>query len=240
MSGKEVLYKGSYEYFAKNNCYTNEDFSIEQDDKSRNYLFKSHMLSRLKTGEILKINISYETNTAYEPVRVSVSKNVGDKFAQEIFEPNLTSRNIRYSFFGSDGSHDFEKPIQGRFQISTPSILTSMIMIKNKKAPVGQRIPFTFITSNNTWSYEGPFFEHLLFIEQDDHKLEELEINEKKLMGKLFKVYSTDNTASLKPAAASYYLSKHHTIPYLVKIGDDVEIKVKFLQKVGNEIKKYF
>ncbi len=82
----EILLEGSYLYFNKDHNYSQENFKFVQFPESQMFHIYSEILSRIETGEFLKMMIRFEMNYHYQPLFVRIEKSLGNRYCQEVFK----------------------------------------------------------------------------------------------------------------------------------------------------------
>ncbi len=240
MSYAEKLLEGKYNYLKDGAVYSEEEFHVEKEDKSQgNYTFHSEILSRLRTGEFLKIYVDYELTHQFIPLRVCIKRRLGDKSSTETYTWDIKSKNLSYEFEDTNGKRHFhEQVINSKTAISTPAFLTSMIMVNHRKMDPVHKTPYQVISSSNLWDYEGPFYENEMFLELQSLDQVEIELAGNKLNAthcKMFHVASKDTNLV---QGDDIYLSKHFYIPYKANFQNNVSIEIESLKTFEDQFSK--
>ena len=231
MAFKEKLFEGKYIYTAKGKEYSQEDFSVLREDKLQgNFFYQAEVLSRMSTGEFLRIDVKAEFSNEFEPLEYSIVRSLGAKESQETFSINQKNKLVSYLFEGSGDTNRFEKIVNSKPHIASPCFSMSTVMINAKRLDPVQRTPYTVITSDNVWTYQGPFTEEDVFIEFQDIEQVPLEIQGKELNASRCKVLRLDKKGRVQPDFQEVYLSKHQNIPYKAVFPNEIEIVIDHLR----------
>lgn len=240
MSAKDKILEGKFNYYNGENIYTEENFSVDREGgRKGNYIFHSEVLSRVKTGEFLKIYIKYEVNNAFDPVNINIVRQLGAKESVEDFSYDLKSKNVTYTFDSGKSTKYFEKVITSLPHVAAPCFLTSMIMVNQKKIDPVQRTSFTILTSSNIWEYESEFKEGEVYIELQELEPQNLVIDGNELKATHCKILQVDENGTINDLDHNIYLSKHFYIPYLANFGKDLKIEVETLKHYETRAEKF-
>lgn len=241
MEFQEKLIEGKYNYFKNNSLYCQEYFTLYHEEKKHgSYTFQVELMSRVNTGEFLKIYVDYELTHNFEPLNVRIKRHLGSNKSTERFSVDLKDKKLLYTFNGEGGFKEIERATSGKFHISTPAICTSMVMTHARKIDPVHRTPYEIISSDNIWSYESPYQEATLHIEL--MKLEPVHINVAghDLQATHCNIYEMDKFNN--PTAQGYpvYLSKHYQIPYLAEFADGIRVEVEELKSFEKDHSELF
>ncbi len=238
MAFSEKIFEGKYLYYKDGNQYSEELFSLGREDKTYgNYTFSSEILSRVGTGEFLKVYTDYELTSKMEPLNVRVKRSLGKSQSTERYFIDQKDKTVSYNFDGRNGYFDYEKVINGKFHIATPSFCTSALMTQMKKLDPVQRTPYKVLSSQNIWEYVAPFQENIIFIELKSHEPVQLKINNNELSATLCHFYEDDRDSKTPAIGNPFYLSKHFNIPYKAEFPGGLEVVVDKLKIL--EAKEY-
>lgn len=238
MAFSEKIFEGKYLYYKDGNQYSEELFSLEREDKTNgNYTFTSEILSRVTTGEFLKVYTDYELTSRMEPLNVRVKRSLGKNKSTERYFIDQKDKVVSYTFDGRNGYHDFEKIVNGKFHIATPSFCTSALMTQMRKLDPVQRTPYNVITSQNIWEYNEPFKENIIFIELMSLEPVHFKINDNELSATFVNFYEDDRDEKEPSPGTAFYLSKHFNIPYKAEFPGGIEVVVDKLKIL--EAKEY-
>lgn len=238
MAFSEKIFEGKYLYYKDGNQYSEELFHLEREDKSNgNYTFSSEILSRVGTGEFLKVYTDYELTSKMDPLNVRIKRSLGKNKSTERYFIDQKDKIVSYTFDGRNGYHDFEKVVNGKFHIATPSFCTSALMTQMRKLDPVQRTPYNVLSSQNIWEYVGPFQENIIFIELKSHEPVEFKINDNELSATLCHFYEDDRNSKTPAVGNPFYLSKHFNVPYKAEFPGGIEVVVDKLKIL--EAKEY-
>ncbi len=239
MTLKNKILEGKFLYLKDGSSYTDEIFTVHKEDKTQgDYFFKSEVLSRVRTGEFLKIYIEYHLNTALEPIKITTRRLLGHKSSLEVFQINHQSRNVYYQFTDSNNKrHEFEKVVNSRAHFATPCFLTSMIMLNYKAIDPVQKTSYQIISTNNIWNYSGPFQEYEIDLELQNSLPINLKINGNELKATHIKMYPREEKSESE-IFHDFYLSKYYFIPYKVDFNNGIIIQVDKLKHFEDQFSK--
>lgn len=231
MAFSEKILEGKFLYFKDGNQYSEEFFTLEREDKTNgNFTFSSEILSRVQTGEFLKIYTDYELTSKMDPLNAKVTRSLGKNKSTERYYIDQKDKIVTYTFDGRDGYNDFEKIVNGKFHIATPSFCTSALMTLMRKIDPVQRTPYLVLSSQNIWEYTGPFEESLVFVELKSHEPETIVVNNNELTATLCHFFEDDRDSKIPAEPSAFYLSKHFSIPYKAIFQGGIEIRVQKLK----------
>ncbi|MFZ4712420.1 MAG: hypothetical protein ACOYL6_01795 [Bacteriovoracaceae bacterium] len=231
MAELEKLFEGAYNYLDKGVNYSQENFTVLKNTDKNILIYTSEILTRVSTGEFLKINVGYEVNSFWAPLKVVIHKTLGPNFATETFIPDYEAQLLTYEFTNNDGTQTYSRNIVTRYQIATPAICSSMIVSMTKKFDSMSRNACILVTTNNNWEYKNPFEDQPIFIEYKTHEKTTLKLNGQDLSSVRCLVYQHDSVhQSDLEVPTTFYISKNIGIPYLVESGD-IKIQIRFLNK---------
>lgn len=223
----EILFEGSYLYYDKDHNYSQENFKFVQFQDTQTYHINSEILSRIETGEFLKLIVRYEMNQHFHPVFVRVEKSLGNKYAQETFKVDLSTQELLYTFQNSKTSQDFKRSFNAKHYLTSPSFATSAIFSLSRKFDPTGRTPVTFLSSHNEWEYEKPPEEKVVFAEYKSKEIPDFRLNNAPLSASHLCLYENDAS---NEAPVELFVSKHFAIPYQLLQGDQ-KIIIKNLKK---------
>lgn len=241
MSFQEKIIEGKYNYYQGDQVYCEENFSVYKEDGSQGRLiFNAELTSRVETGEFLKVIVDYKLSKKFEPLNLKVKRLLGGNKSVERYVVDLKDKNVRYTFRGTDGIHETEKIITGKFHIAAPAFSTSMLATAAKKLDPVHRTSYNIISSNNVWEYEGPFKESEIFIELSSLEPVPVHVGDTELNATHCKIFEDDKAKNPNITGYSVYLSKHYQIPYKASFADDIQIEVQNLKNYETEYKDLF
>jgi len=232
MAYQEKIIEGKFNFYKDNQRYCEEFFKLYQEPNAQgNYMFNSEILSRVETGEFLKIYVDYELNYQFEPISLRVKRSLGAKKSTERFAINQKDKTVQYQFSSKLGSGDMEKPVNGKFHLSSPSFATSFSMTHHKKPDPVHRTPYLVISSANIWKYEAPFQETTLHIELVNSEPKNIKLSDsREVQAVHHKVFEEDRLSNPHGVGQDFYLSKYYQIPYKAQFNNGIIIEVENLK----------
>ncbi len=241
MGFQEKLIEGKYNYYQNGQDYCEEHFKLFREEKKQgNYTFQVELLSRVETGEFLKVYVDYELNHAFEPVNLRVKRSLGGIKSSERFQVDLKNKNIRYTFSSNEETKEYEKIATGRFHISAPAFCTSMLMTQAHKIDPVHRTSYDMISSTNLWTYEGPFEENTIYVELMSLDPKTITIHDKELQASLCHIFAHDKSSQDAGPGYPVYLSKHYQIPYMAEFPDGIRVEIESLKNYESNLVQMF
>jgi hypothetical protein len=225
-----ILLEGSYFYFEKGVNYSQENFKLIQLLENKNYQVLSEVLSRIETGEFLKINVMYEMAHNFLPLHVRIEKSIGNNYALETFKVDNHAGQLHYFFQNGTSQQEFTRPITSRHYLVAPSFATSCLFTLSKKFDATGRTPVNFISSSNDWNYVSPPNEKIVYAEWKLKDMDDFKLGGADLTASHLVVYQNDSSNADIEQPVNFYVSKHFGIPYQMLHGDR-EIRVQNLKK---------
>jgi hypothetical protein len=229
----EILFEGSYLYYQKEVNYSQENFKLVYVPESQSYHVYSEILSRIETGEFLKILVRFEMNQHYIPFFARIEKSIGNKYAQEIYKVDLTNLELNYTFQTSQTTQEYKRSINAKHHLSTPAVATAAMFTLSKKFDATGRTPIVILSSENEWTYSGPPTEKVIFGEFKTRDMTDFKLHGNPLSASHLCLYEFDSSHAGHEPAVDLYLSKHFAIPYQL-IHEDQKVVIKNLKKVGS------
>lgn len=231
MGFEEKLLEGKYNYFQNGTHYCEEHFKVFREERKRGaFHFQAELLSRVHTGEFLKVYVDYQLAHNFEPMNVKIRRSLGGMKSLERYNVDLKDKKLRYSFSGPKGSKELEDSIGGRAHIVTPAFCSSMLMTEAHKIDPVHRTAYEVLGSANVWEYEGPYQESTLHIELVSLEPVTIEIHGKELQASHCSIHETDKFQNPGSKGYPVYLSKHYQIPYLAELPDGIRIEIEKLK----------
>lgn len=238
---KVDLINGRYLYKKDGREYSEENFKFQKADTPQgNIYISSEILSRVSTGEFLKVYVNYELTCEFDPLELKIRRSLGRRQSIERYKINLTDHSVKYHFRGDSTEERFEKFVNGKFFISAPSFCTSMLMTMGKRFDPLQKTQYHIVSSRNIWNYEGPFTEQYLFVEQVQAEQVELTLNNQNLKSTYVHVYEQSKDFLTQEVKTPFFLSKHFNLPYKANLSDEVTIEVDKLRVNDSKYKGMF
>ncbi|MFL5784221.1 MAG: hypothetical protein ACJ76H_06420 [Bacteriovoracaceae bacterium] len=225
-----ILLEGSYFYFEKGINYSQENFKLVQQIENKNYQVISEVLSRIETGEFLKINVLYEMTPQFLPLHVRIEKSIGNNYALEDFKCDHHAGQLHYLFQNATSQQEFHRPITSRHYLSAPSFASSCLFSLSKKFDATGRTPVNFISSGNDWTYVSPPNEKIVYAEWKIKDMDDFKLGDASLSASHLMIYQNDSSNADVEQPVSFYVSKHFGIPYQMLHGDR-DIRIQNLKK---------
>lgn len=227
----EILLEGTYLYFQGDSTYCQEEFKMVQFPEEQTFHIYAEILSRIETGEFLKILVRYEMNQHYNPLFLRIEKSLGKKYSQEIFKVDQQSGELRYSFQNTQGTQDFIRPLSTRHYLSSPAFSTSGLFTLSKKLDATSRTAVNFLSTQNDWEYSGPPTEKLVYVEKSSEQTE-FKLGSNQVPVSIYRLYEADSSHKDTDSPVELYISKHYGIPYQM-LHEDQKIIIKSMKKMN-------
>jgi hypothetical protein len=224
----EIILEGAYQYFEKDVNFCHESFKLAQFTETKTYCFFAEVLSRLETGEFLKILIRYEMSQNFFPVAVRIEKSMGARYALETYKIDVPNLELLYTFQNSSGAQEFRRAVSAKHYLTAPALCTAGIFTLSKKFDASGRTPVTLIGAENEWSYAGPPADKIVYAElrrdPEDFTLNGAPLAATHLA--LFESYAAHGPEDV----VDLFLSKHFAVPYQLRHGTQ-KVVVKQLKR---------
>lgn len=241
MSFQEKIIEGKYNYFENETPYCEEHFKLFREDKPQgDYTFNAELLSRVETGEFLKVNVNYQLTYQFEPLSLRIKRSLGGKKSSERFTVDPKQKKISYVFSGPKEVKEYEKVVSAKVHIASPSFACSMLMTNHRKIDPVHRTPYEIISSPNIWEYEGPFQETTMHIEL--MKLDPMTINvhNQELQANYCHIFNQEKSKNPNDLGYPIYISKHYQIPYLAVFSKELKVEIEKLKSFEVNHSKIF
>mgnify|MGYP003975308073 CR=1 FL=1 len=227
--------RGAYKYLRNDTIYCEETFDVSKEKKENVYTFESVLHSRVATGELLTMKVLYRLNKEYVPTFVMLERNLGENSIKEIYDYDSRKNILKYSFLDTKGqSHDHELTTSNKFFITTPSTCCSMVFLRSKKFDNKGENHYNFWSSHNQWEFTEIPSITSISIKKMSTRHESISIEGNKLQALEYRLSEAQDDSLVEtPEYIRIYLSKHVTIPYIVKDEkDNTTIQIKFLNNL--------
>jgi hypothetical protein len=232
------IFRGSYTYHKNDTVYAEEAFEVFRDKKELAMSYFSQMHSRVATGELLTIYVDYQINKDAIPQRVYIERNMGNEWTKETYELDKKTGLLLYNFESRHGENDSEVTVASRFHVSIPATAPSMLFLKTKKEDPTNKNYYSVVQAHNHWKFEADPIARTIAIQRTNVGLENVNIDGQNLQATQYKVYEdadVDEDKNPNPPNIRVFVSKHHTIPYLVRTDDGTRIQIKNLSDLDND-----
>jgi len=229
-------YRGCFEYYRGNELYCEENFDVLYHPKNQYYQFDCKIIGRVKTGEMLAINVMYEITDKFIPRMAFVDKTLGNQSSKELYTFDQKTSTLNYEFKGVDSEGSSQVNTNYKFHISLPSAATSMLFMKTRKFNNTSKNNYSVLSSYNQWKFEkGPEFQGLS-LERIGANKDPLTIADNKVQAFKYKLCQEDldaasammnsNKQSRNPFLL-VYISSHLNIPYKIVTTTDRAVEDK-------------
>lgn len=228
----EIILEGSYLYFQKEVNYSQENFKLVNFPDSQQYHIYAEILSRIETGEFLKVIVHFEMNHSFHPTFLRIEKSLGNRYAQEVFKFDIADQVLNYTFQTSKGTQDFTRSLSAKHYITSPAFSTAGIFTLSKKLDATGRTAIALVGSQNEWTYVSPPEEKIVYAEFKTREVLDFKLNNTPLSASHLCLYEFDTSSMTTETPVEIFLSKHYGIPYQLIQGDQ-KIVIKNLKKNG-------
>lgn len=226
----EILLEGSYLYYQKEVNYSQENFKLVHLPEAQSFHIYAEILSRIETGEFLKILVRYEMNQHFTPLFVRIEKSIGNKYAQEVYKIDTANQELHYSFQNSQSTQEFSRNINAKHYLTSPAVSTSALFTLTRKFDATGRTPVVLISSENDWTYSGPPTEKVVYAEFKTRELADFKLHGNSLSAAHLCLYEFDASQTHTEYPVELFLSKHYSVPYELVHGDQ-KIVIKNLKR---------
>lgn len=235
--GEKIL-RGAYNYYTGDNLYAEENFELYRRGKLNQYYFEGELVSRVMTGELLKVNVSYTVDKDYTPISVYIIKSLGEQVSKEIFLFDHSTSELKYRFECGDDKKSEIINTSPKFYVTTPMSHCSMIFLWSKKFDSVGKNYYSVFTSNNNWKYEHPIENRNLVVERVSATSEQIKIDGSNVTSIQYKVGIKEvgddkSREELRGQELNVWLSQYHTVPYIIKDSENSLITIKYLNNLA-------
>jgi hypothetical protein len=226
----EILLEGSYLYYQKDVNYSQENFKLVQLLDQPQFHVYAEILSRIETGEFLKLTVRYEMNQNFYPVFVRIEKSIGNKYVQEVYKFDAQNQELHYTFQTPKETREFKKPHSSKHYIVCPAFSTAAMFTHTRKFDATGRTPVFLVSASNDWTYQAPPMDRMIFAEFKNRDMEDFRLNNTSLSASHLCLYEHDSSHAGIETPTDIFVSKHYGIPYQLENGDH-KIVIKNLKK---------
>lgn len=229
----EVIAEGSYNYLQKNKLYSTENFKLSRRFESQAYFFEAEILSRIETGEFLKVKVYYELASTMAPMVMRIEKSLGQRYSLETFEVKSSSNELYYEFSNEEENKSLVKHHSTKHYLTSPAICTSAVFSLTKKFDSTGRTPITLVAGHNSWrADEAAPLETVVYADFNNRETVDLKIGGQELTANCLSIYNDDSLSShIQGDRVDIMLSKHFSIPYQF-IEKNMRVDINFLKRV--------
>lgn len=228
----QLVLKGQYEYLYQKKTYSEEIFNVYKNNKDSSVIFDSELLTRLDSGEFLKVSIFYQVNKNWIPIQVDIKKQVGRQISDEKYRMDLKKNILNYQFISGENVEEVKIQVPPKFQISTYNTVTSFLFIASKKYDSTGKNYHNLLITSNLLSYSGPPQMNYIVLDRVSTTPQQIRINEKVLKAIAYRVHGQEGYEKKNEDPIRVYISRHFSIPYLVEGLNGIKVQIKFLTEV--------
>ncbi|MBI2520122.1 MAG: hypothetical protein HYV97_06885 [Bdellovibrio sp.] len=234
------IYRGSFLYQRNGSTYCEEHFEVYKEKKELTLNFLSSIMSRVSTGEFLKLMVDYKVSKDYVPLKVTVKKDLGSEKVEENYLYDSKKNIVNYTFKNKRSKHRSQISTSPRFHIFTPAACTSMLFILSKKFDATSKNIYSVISSPNQWEYQHELKLTTVALERVSLTSETINVNGTDLQAIHYRFTEdiknqAEDEDAPPPATIQVYLSRHQAIPYSLVSDDGTAINIKFLNNLEEE-----
>jgi len=235
----DKVYRGAYNYYKGDNLYAEEEFEVYKDRKELGMTFFGELHSRVATGELLSVYLDYTLTKDYIPQKLIIEKTLGKEVVKEVFAFNPRTNVIDYIFISNRGQEHVEVLVPPRFGITTPLSCTSMLFLKSKKEDTTAKNYFQVLSVKNQWRYEHAPYQQSIVAERTALAAENLNLEGQSVPATPYKMWDASDLEKedddSTPPFSTVQISKHSTIPYLIRSQDGLKIQIKYLNDLDKD-----
>lgn len=240
------IFRGAYNYIKKDTPYAEEVFEVYKDGHELSMHFLAKLHSRVSTGELLNIDVHYVISKDYNPVMLVINRSLGQESVKEIFDYNPRKNIITYLFISEEEEVSREISTPPKFHLTTPVACSSMVFLRSKKFDSTSKNYYTFMSSQNQWSFEHSPHTHNVVVQRMSSTTENLVVEGNNLQAVEYKLTEDENSSEAKldvkstgplepPQSIRIYLSPYITIPYVLRSPDGTKVQIKYLNNLSEK-----
>ncbi|MCO4793646.1 MAG: hypothetical protein KC493_08045 [Bacteriovoracaceae bacterium] len=237
LKSRYKVFRGAYSYLRNGTVYSEESFEVFKEKKEGTYTFEAELHSRVATGQLLTIKVSYSVNKDYIPTFVVVEKFLGEDVTKETWNFDSRKNTLFYSFLDKDREKtEVELTTSPKFHITTPAACCAMLFLRSKKFDGTAKNTYSFWSSDNKWVFDSDPAIRTVAMTKISTAFETIVVDEQKLQAieyRLFEDVEEDTSKNKEPVVQPYirlFQSKHVTIPYMIRDDEDgTKIQIKYL-----------
>jgi len=230
MENLKTLVDGKYHYFEDDKNYAQEIFKFSQDTEKKSYHLNSEIMSRIQTGEFLKIIVNYSLSHLYAPQELKITRTLGSQRSEETFTVQAKTQEVQYEFHDQVQKQSFSRSFAARHSLATPAISSMGLFTLTRKLELRSRAAINIISTNNTFEFEKGPSEKILYAELVAVELDNFKIEQTPYKPTHINLFQHDLSKAVQESPVELYLSKHFGIPYMVKSGNQ-KIIIKQLKR---------
>jgi hypothetical protein len=236
----QIILRGEYEYLSHKKVYSQENFFVLKNAKDSSLIFDSEVLTRLDSGEFLKVYLTYQVNKTWVPIDVFIEKKVGKQVSQEKYKMDIKKNVLTYQFIMNNEIKECRLQVPPKYQIATYNSVTSFLFISSKKYdPTGKNYHNILVT-NNLLTYLAPPQMNYIVLERVSTTPQNIKLNDKSVKATIYNVFSQSGHEKKNEDPLAVSISRHMSIPYLIDAPKNIKVQIKFLNEVdANNMEDY-
>ena len=234
------IYRGAFDYFREGTIYAQETFEVFKNKKNFTTHYSSELLSRVSTGELLKITVDYKVDKDFVPTTVKIHKLLGKDFCHETFKYSNKTSTLTYIIESNEGKKKMTISSSPKFHITTPTATTSILYFLVKKFDGNSKNMYNSINTINEWSFKEAPKNGIIQMEKISVTSEEIKVGTASVQAVQYKVCNGDHANkedkfNKKAPAARVFLSSHGAIPYIIEDSHGGKIAIRYLNNLQEE-----
>ncbi len=232
------IFRGAYQYMKNDSVYSEETFDVYRDRKENTMLFDSQIHCRVATGELLSVVVEYTVNKDYVPMKVVVKRSLGSQESTESYRYDSKRNIITYTFTNKGDEEVVEIQTPPKFHITTPVASSSMLFMRAKKVDTTSKSLFSFLSSQNQWTYEEKPYFHTVAAQRVSLGAEKMALGGHNVQATQYRLTEEiEEKADELPSKdfIRIWLSPYVTIPYVIRTDDGSKVQVKYLNNLQKE-----
>lgn len=224
------LYRGAYEYISDGNNYMEEKFEVFKEKKTLENHYEAELLTRVSTGEVLKVLVSFVINKEWLPQSVMITRTLGSNYVKERFTYTQRRNSLRYSYESPHNIKEETLITPPKFTIQTPSTACSMTFISSKKIDqTAENFYYAYVSPNGSIYKDNIYNKNMVIKRAKLGELTNISIGDTLVSATEYIVYDDLKEDSRARQKMHAYISKHLMIPYKLYIDDKNYIQIKYL-----------
>lgn len=233
------IFRGAYTYLKNDQAFAEENFEVYKDNQELGMYFLSKLHSRVSTGELLSVDVTYNISKDYVPNFVMISRSLGKESVKEIYDFNPRKGLLTYLFINDEEEVKHEINTPPKFHITAPTACSSMLFLRSKKFDATSKNYYLFLSSRNQWAFEEMPKTSSISVQRISSTAEKLVIDNQNVQAVEYKLSEDENESDAQAAKAQsappsirIYLSPYVTIPYMLRTPDGAKVQIKFLNNL--------
>lgn len=231
----DKVFRGSYNYYRHNNIYSEEVFEVYRERQDFGMSFFADIHSRVSTGELLTVQVDVKITKDFIPYSVKVVRALGKDVVTETYSYTKTNSMVHYTFETKNEFQEIQIPTNPKFHVATPAACSSMIFLKSKKEDTTGKNFYNLIQSENKWKYESEPLVKMVAMQRIGTGTENVVIDGHSVQATHYRLFEDNGDVKDLPPAIKVHISKHATIPYIIKSDDGTRVQIKYLNDLDRD-----